>query len=143
MLICLCGKVFGQCNSFIAHLKEHEQRGEVALPLFCNQPDCNFEEPFSTFSSFDTHLRENHSQSQPSVQRVSEREYKLEDGHISEETQEHSEEAHGLSEEAREIIVMVKQNKQTAEIPDQLSGQTIQWRMRVIRNLGTLLRNKA
>ena len=48
-----------------------------------------------------------------------------------------------LSAEAQEIIVLVKRNKSTFDIPDPYSGPTMQWRMRVIRLLGTLLRNKA
>jgi hypothetical protein len=48
-----------------------------------------------------------------------------------------------ISEEAQEIIDLVKRNSCTSEVPNPYSGPTMQWRMRVIRLLGNLLRNKS
>ena len=65
MFVCFCNKVIHQRCHYISHLKEHVQLGQLSMPLFCKQPNCDFKESFSDFHKLNNHLRRKHDNSLP------------------------------------------------------------------------------
>jgi hypothetical protein len=57
MFICnFCQKSLRQIRSFIDHLKEHFEIGQIKFPFKCNQ-NCQSQEKFLSFESLNRHLR--------------------------------------------------------------------------------------
>ena len=60
MFQCFCNKKFSLRKTYVDHLKQHEILGELRLPVFCNQFNCEYKESFSSFNYLNHHLRKYH-----------------------------------------------------------------------------------